>query len=554
MKKKKNKKSQKLFSFLEFKFFSKTARSSKENSLFKSVNIFFRKRCADFKKMLSYLKKLVIAPKEIIKRFRIFFLDTRTSFKNAFRTVINFFTKSEERIKFYSKLGQFLKYIFSKNLKVSVSISVAVFMLIFGFLQLKDYNSLPEYVKMFPEESNVSSNDIDLVATSSFKKIDTNKNVKFGDSCRLEYMVSLKNIENSFKNINPFDMETEYFSLNVDGRAVGVFKREKDAQKILDKIISSNKVDENVEILEINYKEDVKIEKKKESFLLVDKFSEENEVMQVLMTGTKEKRVYAIQAGDIPETIAEAHGITIEELEAANPDIIGRSDVLQIGEELNLIVPVPMIHVLTTEKVEYKEELAYQVDKEKTSSLYEGEERVKISGVKGEREVVAKVVKQNGVELSKEIISEKVLLEPKRELLLVGTKPAPPKKGTGVLTVPVHRGYVVTSEFGPRWGRHHNGIDLGMRTGSPILAADGGVVITAGWVNAYGYTVEIDHGGNIVTLYAHCNALHVSVGEKVFKGQHIADVGNTGFSYGSHLHFEVRKNNVPQNPRRYLGF
>ena len=126
--------------------------------------------------------------------------------------------------------------------------------------------------------------------------------------------------------------------------------------------------------------------------------------------------------------------------------------------------------------------------------------------------------------------------------------------GTGVLGYPGSRG-VITSEFGVwRSYRRHTGIDIGLDVGSSIKAADGGVVTFAGYNSSYGKYIIIDHGGNMTTLYAHNSKLTVGKGEKVYKGQLIALSGNTGYSTGPHLHFEVRINGVPKNPRNYVNF
>ncbi|MCW5936632.1 MAG: peptidoglycan DD-metalloendopeptidase family protein [Fimbriimonadaceae bacterium] len=97
--------------------------------------------------------------------------------------------------------------------------------------------------------------------------------------------------------------------------------------------------------------------------------------------------------------------------------------------------------------------------------------------------------------------------------------------------------------------RLHTGVDIAAPTGTPIYAAGSGVVISAGWRNGYGNAVVIDHGGGRSTLYGHCSRLFVQEGQKVSAGHHIAAVGSTGFSTGPHLHFEVRINGVPVDPR-----
>lgn len=116
----------------------------------------------------------------------------------------------------------------------------------------------------------------------------------------------------------------------------------------------------------------------------------------------------------------------------------------------------------------------------------------------------------------------------------------------------------ITSQFGMRfhpvlgYSRFHAGTDFGAAYGSPIVAAETGVVIMAGWYGGYGNAVIIDHGGGLTSLYGHASRLNVSEGQAVRKGDAIAAVGSTGLSTGPHLHFEVRRNGEPVNPMAYL--
>ncbi len=116
----------------------------------------------------------------------------------------------------------------------------------------------------------------------------------------------------------------------------------------------------------------------------------------------------------------------------------------------------------------------------------------------------------------------------------------------------------ITSEFGwrthPIFGtqRYHSGLDIGGDYGLPIVAAASGTVIHSGWISGYGYTVIIDHGGGITTLYGHNSSLSVDVGDVVSQGQTIALCGSTGNSTGPHCHFEVRENGEPVSPYGYL--
>jgi murein DD-endopeptidase MepM/ murein hydrolase activator NlpD len=110
----------------------------------------------------------------------------------------------------------------------------------------------------------------------------------------------------------------------------------------------------------------------------------------------------------------------------------------------------------------------------------------------------------------------------------------------------------VTSEFGRRWGRLHAGIDIVENNTRAIYASRGGRVIFAGWQGGYGQLTMIDHGGGVVTAYAHQSRIGVSEGQSVSQGQRIGTIGNTGNSTGPHLHFEIRVNGTAQNPRNYL--
>lgn len=131
-----------------------------------------------------------------------------------------------------------------------------------------------------------------------------------------------------------------------------------------------------------------------------------------------------------------------------------------------------------------------------------------------------------------------------------------PVSGSGAFIWPVNG--VITSPYGyrthPIFGStiYHSGMDIGVDYGTPVHAADSGVVVEAGWISGYGYAVIIDHGNGLSTLYGHNEALNVSSGQSVSQGQVIAYAGSTGNSTGPHVHFEVRSNGDPVDPLSYL--
>jgi len=128
--------------------------------------------------------------------------------------------------------------------------------------------------------------------------------------------------------------------------------------------------------------------------------------------------------------------------------------------------------------------------------------------------------------------------------------PVPSQVSSSGFAWPAHG--VLTSPFGWRWGRMHEGIDIAVANGTPVVASASGIVIVAGWMGGYGNLVVVDHGGGIATAYGHNGNVTVGVGQQVAQGQLIAYSGNTGNSTGPHVHFEVRVNGSAVDPLGYL--
>ena len=117
---------------------------------------------------------------------------------------------------------------------------------------------------------------------------------------------------------------------------------------------------------------------------------------------------------------------------------------------------------------------------------------------------------------------------------------------------PIQTANRFTSGYGPRWGRMHNGTDFAAPHGTPIRSTADGVVTYVGWQSAYGRLIKIKHDFGIETRYAHLSKFRVKKGQSVSRGQHIGDMGNTGRSTGTHLHYEIRISGKPINPMKYI--
>lgn len=342
------------------------------------------------------------------------------------------------------------------------------------------------------------------------------------------------------------DYQVKCAVIYADDKPIVALKTKEEADKVLSGVeqyftggLDTSKIKEK------NFSEKVEV---KEEFADISTTMDAEEAQNYIINGTSEIRIHKVEAGESFWSISRKYDISLEDLQKANPT--ANPEKIKIGQELNLVVPKSLISVKTIEEVTYTDKIPYEQKLEYSSSMYKDQTQVRVKGQYGEKKVKAEVVKINGVESERIILSENVIKEPKTQILVKGTKNPPPKKGTGTFSNPT-RG-TITSRFGYRWGRNHNGLDIAAPVGTAVKAADGGEVIFAGTSGGYGKLIKIDHGGGFVTYYGHLSKISVKVGEKVYKGQTIGAVGTTGNSTGPHLHFEIRKNGNPVNPSKYL--
>lgn len=278
-----------------------------------------------------------------------------------------------------------------------------------------------------------------------------------------------------------------------------------------------------------------------------------------LTAQTVVEKYYEVVKGDTVSKVANKNNMSRADLAALNP---GLEELIHIGDQLLVQRPQSFLRVQVTRTIQYETSIPYETKTVEDSSQYTGYEKVKTKGKEGTQLVTADVTYVDGIEQSRAIVSAETVQEPVTKVIVVGTKKQPKPtytpEGNGLATgrfiwpAPYTRN--ITSPYGKRGSGFHRGIDIcasGMY-GSDVVAADGGVVVTATRHSSYGYYVLIDHGGGYQTLYAHNSQLLVKAGQKVSQGQLIAKVGSTGNSTAPHVHFEVRINGKNVNPLPYL--
>lgn len=339
----------------------------------------------------------------------------------------------------------------------------------------------------------------------------------------------------------------EAYAINVNGKDIAFLNNEKHAVEILNSLKEKYKlIEENMDYKEISFVEDVNIMKKPTSIYDI---KDKEEVIEYILMGSEEIKTYIVKEGDTVWDIMTEHNLTEEEMKEVNPDV--DLEKINIGQEIIVMAVEPLINVKTIESIAYEESIPFEIQHEGSDKLYTGESKVKNKGIEGKKKVYAEIERVNGIQQKKEIVKEEVLEEAKTELIIRGTKERPKTMATGKLITPARGRF--TSGFGSRWGRQHQGIDLAMPVGTPVKAADGGRVSFSGTQGAYGKLIIINHENGYETRYAHNSSLKVKSGQRVYKGQVICKSGNTGRSTGPHLHFEVRKNGTPVNPRKYIN-
>lgn len=286
---------------------------------------------------------------------------------------------------------------------------------------------------------------------------------------------------------------------------------------------------------------------------LADNLTDTDTLIAALTKQDTKTITYTSKKDESIYTVASKYSTSPEVIREWNPAL---PDLLPAGTKIKVQFTdyaMPIAYRITIDSVSA---IAYDTIEIETSALPVGERKVLSAGVPGETRHVMEVTYVNGVESERNILQSTMVSEPVTERVSVGTYAAAPAStstqlfGNGDLSWPINGGYISDPYIS---NRNHRGLDIAAPADTEIFAADGGVVLTAGWNHhGYGYYIIIQHENGYETLYAHCNQLLCNVGETVTRGQLIALVGSTGNSTGNHLHFEVRRNGVNYNPADFL--
>ncbi|AZN38846.1 M23 family metallopeptidase [Paenibacillus albus] len=361
-----------------------------------------------------------------------------------------------------------------------------------------------------------------------------------------------------------FTSHAEGVEMVVNGKRVGVVKDKATANALLarvqNKYTPQTKTGKVAEVTALSYSGDGSVKSKtalksvkivenvalKEADVQPTDIADPEQLYLQIIKGTVKPTKYTVQDGDCVGCIASKFDISPQVIYERNKWI--KDDMIKVGDVLDLTVLKPQVTVQTVENVTETESIDPQTVIQKNSNMKAGQQKVIREGQSGKKQLVYRLVKQNGYLMSEELISEVVLEPSVPAIVMKGTKVVL-NEGSGRFAWPV-TGHRLTSFFGQRWGALHRGVD--MVGNHNIMAADNGTVTFTGTRPGLGNCIIINHNNGYETYYGHLSKITIKKGQTVEQGQSIGVMGNTGHSFGTHLHFEVHKNGVLQNPLKYL--
>ena len=376
------------------------------------------------------------------------------------------------------------------------------------------------------------------------------------------YKITIKGIEDvteqgTIKNddivINVLDKEVFVKSIQ---DTIGAFIDEEDYSKFLNN--KQEEIKETGTIIEDVYlKNDILI--KEDNISIKDEiFLNSDDLSKYLLFGTlEEQQKYIVKAGDTIESVSFNNKLSVGEFLIANEQFDSVDNLLYAGQEVTLGIIKPAVKVVEEDYTVAIEDSHYDTIYEDDNNLAIGTEILKQKGEDGLVKVSRRITSINGDVTKVDPIDTEIIKPSVSQIIIRGKKYIPSVGNLKYWYWPTAPAYYISSVFGWRWGTMHEGLDItGTGLGSPIYAANNGVVVEAGYTPVNGNYVLINHNNGYYSIYAHMQMLNVKLGQIVAGGQKIGTMGSTGYSTGPHLHFGIYygypfRGGVAYNPLRF---
>ena len=400
-------------------------------------------------------------------------------------------------------------------------------------------------------------NDLDIVKEITYGKRATSEKViyeKIKDRAPFTitgYTITIKGLEEMSESDGQtittpdkkiYVIDRDLFEKSVKN-TVSVFISENDYQNFLNKTQAEIK-DVGSIIEDIYIKNQITITEGKIS--TEEKiFTDVNELDKYLLFGTvQEQQKYTVKAGDSISDIAYKNKLSVDEFLIANPEFTSANNLLYEGQVVNLGLINPLFKLIEEDHVVELQTKRYETKVEYDNNILVGYEKVKQEGEDGTLRITKKVQKVNGEFNSAVITKTEVIKEAVPKIVIKGNKVIPSVGNVGVWAWPAAQPYCISSSYGWRWGKLHEGVDIACSGyGSPIYAANNGTVVVANnnnpWPN--GNYVIINHNNGYYSMYAHLAYVSVKEGQVVEMGEKIGAMGHSGYATGTHLHFGISR-------------
>lgn len=346
------------------------------------------------------------------------------------------------------------------------------------------------------------------------------------------------------------DIEVTAYAIYDGDNLVTVVKSQEDAERLLVAVKNIlGAPDEGMKIISVDFEKPLEIRPINVMLTSV----QSNATAEEQMTkGGSAKYYHLVEDGETVSSIAKKFNVNVE-------DIYDEDDSKVVekawqGDKVCIHKTTVPVSVKLVEKGKMKEIVPFETIEQESADYYIGDTVVGVEGVDGVQIFEGTLTKVGGKVTNRKTISMEVLTEKVDKIIYIGTTKRPKTAPTGTFRNPMLPGsYLITSGVGPRWGRNHDGVDMAAPIGTSVYASDGGVVVSAGWNGGYGNCILVEHANGWKTRYGHLSFIGVSVGEKVYQGQYIGDVGSTGNSTGPHLHFETLLNGEVYDPEQIVS-
>ncbi|HHW95014.1 MAG TPA: peptidoglycan DD-metalloendopeptidase family protein [Mogibacterium sp.] len=344
------------------------------------------------------------------------------------------------------------------------------------------------------------------------------------------------------------DIETEAFGIYDGGKLVTIVKSRKSAEYLLEQAMDIlSTPDKGMELVSAEFSNSIDIQPIN---VLLSSVQSNKKAMKQLTKGGNAEFYHIVEEGESSASLEATFGVTAAQIYDGENEEIAVD--FEQGDKVCIRKEIAPVSIRMVETGKMRETIEYETIKKDSKDYYKGDTHIEQEGINGIQIFEGTVTKVNGEVVDRQTDSIEVIRKKQDKIILIGTAERPKTAPTGTFIIPTEN-YTISSYFGPRWGRLHTGIDFAGPVGTPLYASDGGTVTRAGYFGGYGYCIDIDHENGRLTRYGHCNEMYVNVGDKVYQGQTIGTMGNTGRSTGPHLHFEIVLNGTYTDPAPILG-